>query len=319
MDTKRLFRVLSGARSDRRLAAGLLRSPVPVGVLATVALAVAFARGAISAQVTGVGIYIALVLVLKGALRRWTRDWDSLCPLFPKPRSWPRARSQRLRLAAAAAFLAAAAASSARAQQTIFNVPTADVLDKGKFYLESDALWRPQEPNFALFTERGVYGFGSHIEGGFNFGGFVTPGRSTPIAIAAVKWQPLKIGNFALTAGAHGLFFLRGSEDGDPAGHFYAHASYAFPTNTRITAGGWIATAGYAAPDFQKGALVGFEQKVQDHLSLIADWFTGKNGLGYFTPGVSSSWGGWTIYAGYSLKNGVSKGNAMLMELGLTF
>ncbi|MGE5276686.1 MAG: hypothetical protein ACM3SU_06810 [Acidobacteriota bacterium] len=317
MDTKRLFRVLSGARSDRRQAARLLRSRLPAGGIAIIALAVAFARGTISPQMTGVGLYVALVLVLKGALRGRMRDWDESCRLFPKPQSWPRARSQRLRLVAAAAFLVAVA--SARAQQTIFNVPTADVLDRGKFYLESDALWRPQEPNFALFTERGVYGFGSHIEAGFNFGGFVTPGRSTPTATAAIKWQPVKIGSFALTAGAHGLFFLRGSEDGDPAGHFYAHASYTFPTNTRITAGGWIATAGYAAPDFQKGALVGFEQKVQDHLNLIADWFSGKNGLGYFTPGVSSTWGGWTTYAGYSFKNGDSKSNAILLELGLTF
>lgn len=319
MATKRSPRALPGAPARHRRAARLLRSPLPVGALAIVALAVAYARGAISPQVAGVGLYVALVLALRGALGDGMRDRDADCPLFPKPRSRPRARSQRLRVAAAAALLVAAAASSARAQQTIFNVPTADVLDKGKFYLESDALWRPQEPNFALFTERGVYGFGAHIEGGFNFGGFVTPGRSTPIAIAAVKWQPLKAGNFALTAGAHGLFFLRGSEDGDPAGHFYAHASYAFPTNTRITAGGWIATAGYAAPDFQKGALVGFEQKVQDHLNLIADWFSGKNGIGYFTPGVSSTWGGWTIYAGYSFKNADSKGNATLLELGLTF
>ena len=48
-----------------------------------------------------------------------------------------------------------ATAAPARAQQTIFNVPSADVLDKGKFYLETDALWRPQEPNFAVFTARG--------------------------------------------------------------------------------------------------------------------------------------------------------------------
>src|SRR5206468_8022651 len=39
-------------------------------------------------------------------------------------------------------FLVALPASRARAQQTIFNVPSADVLDPGKVYLETDELFR---------------------------------------------------------------------------------------------------------------------------------------------------------------------------------
>jgi hypothetical protein len=228
-----------------------------------------------------------------------------------RARPWPRSVGLALMLGLAAA--------SARGQQTIFNVPSADVLDKGKLYLEEDTLWRPQDPDFAVFTIRGVYGFGGHVEGGMNVGGFVTPGRSTPNAVAAVKWQPLKEGNFALTVGAHGLFFLRGAADGEPSGFFYGHASYAFPTNTRITAGGWVTTAGFAAPDSREGALVALEQKIVNHLNLIADWYSGKNGIGYFTPGISSTWGGLTLYAGYSIKNGDSKGNATLIELGYAF
>ena len=228
-----------------------------------------------------------------------------------RARPWPRPVGLALLLGFSAAL--------AHGQQTIFNVPSADVLDKGKLYLEEDNLWRPQDPNFAVFTIRGVYGFGGHVEGGINVGGFVTPGRSTPNAVAAVKWQPLKEGNFALTVGAHGLFFLRGASDGEPSGFFYGHASYAFPTNTRITAGGWVTTAGFAAPDSREGALVGLEQKVADHLNLIADWYSGKNGIGYFTPGISSAWGQWTLYAGYSIKNSDSKGNAALIELGFNF
>lgn len=221
---------------------------------------------------------------------------------------------------AAAAVLGMFWTASLLGQQTIFNIPSADVLDLGKVYVEEDNLWRPQEPHFALFTVRGVYGFGANIEAGANFGGFVTPGRSVPTATAAVKWQPLKAGNFSLTGGAQGLFFLRGSEDGDPSGFFYAHGAYAFSaTSTRITVGGWAATAGYAAGDARGGVLVGLEQKIFAHLNLIADWFSGKNAIGYFTPGFSSTWGGWTIYAGYSFKNGDSKGNAFLSEIGFTF
>lgn len=219
---------------------------------------------------------------------------------------------------AAAGILAVAAAHG---QQTIFNVPTADVLDKGKLYVEDDTLWRPSDPKFATFTVRGVWGFGSGMEGGVNLGGFVTPGRSTPTATLALKWQPIRAeaGGFALTAGAHGLFFLRGSEDGRPAGHFYAHASYAFPTGTRLAAGGWFATSGYAGSSDTRGGIFTLEQKVDDHLTLAGDWYTGKNGIGYLSPGIVSAWGKWTIYAAYALKNGDSKGNAALLELGYSF
>lgn len=295
----------------------------------------------------GIAAYIAVIALLRSAMLAWREDWDGLFALrgprrAPRPRAASEEKTAPTSLTASgkpgprripdrapgarhgiriASVLAAAilVPVAGRAQQTIFNVPSADVLDKGKLYLEEDTLWRPSDPNFAVFTIRGVYGFGSAIEGGVNVGGFVTPGRSTPTATVALKWQPIKSGGFALTTGAHGLFFLRGSEDGDPAGQFYAHVSYAFPTNTRVTAGGWVATSGYAAADDRAGGLFSLEQKINDHLTLAADWFTGHNGIGYLTPGIVSAWGKWTIYAAYTIKNGDSKGNAALIELGYSF
>jgi len=218
-------------------------------------------------------------------------------------------------LATGLVLLLAAAAS---AQQTIFNVPSADVLDTGKLYLEEDNLWRPKDPKFAVFTGRGVYGLGSHVEAGVNIGGFTTPGRSVPAATLAVKWQPWQSGSFAVTTGAFGLFFLRGSEDGTPGLQGYAHASYRLPTRTRLTAGGWFASSGYAATDPARGALFGLEQPLGASFSFIADMYTGKSSLGYVTYGVQPSFGPWTIYAGYSVKNGNSKGNAIQIEIGFT-
>ena len=222
------------------------------------------------------------------------------------------------RLVAAILFLWLLA-GSLLAQQTIFNVPSADVLDKCHTYLEVDALGRPQDPSYGFFTMRGVYGFGSNIEAGANFGGFAATGRSVPFATVNIKWQPWHDEKLAFTTGAFGLFYLRGSRDGDPAALWYGEASYKITPTTRLTVGGYWASSGYAAPDPQAGAQMGFEQKINDHLNLIADWYSGKNALGYFTPGVSVPIGDWTIYAGYSIKNGDSKGNAILVELGFTF
>ena len=224
-----------------------------------------------------------------------------------------------MRKLAAAVGLTALATVTSSAQQTIFNIPTADVLGRGKTYLESDVLWRPQVPDFALFTERGAYGLGGNVEVGINFGGFLTPDRSSPIATPNIKWQPWHDDKISVTTGGFGLFYLRGSGDGKPAVEGYAHAAYKLPTGTRLTAGAYWASSGYAAAHPAAGALAGLEQRVNDHLNLIADWLSGKNALGYFTTGISATLGGWTLYAGYSFKNGDSKANAMLFELGFTF
>jgi hypothetical protein len=212
---------------------------------------------------------------------------------------------------------AVATASSASAQQTLFNVPSADVLDKGKLYFETDWLWRPNAPSFAAGSPlRAVYGFGGNVEGGINFSGINTPGSSVPTASPAIKWQPYKSDAFTATTGAFGLFFLRGSRDGNPAAMTYAHGSTKLPTGTRLTAGGWWATSGYAGPGAEKGGLFGVEQPVTSNLSVVADWYTGNNGLGYASPGLVVTAGRWAFYAAYSIKNGISKGNGLLLELG---
>ncbi|HEV2064905.1 MAG TPA: hypothetical protein VGS00_10205, partial [Thermoanaerobaculia bacterium] len=116
--------------------------------------------------------------------------------------------------------------------------------------------------------------------------------------------------------GGFGLFFLRGSRDGDPAAMFYAHGAVKLPTGTRLTAGGWWASSGYAGPGAVAGGLFGLEQTITSNLTVAADWYTGNNSLGYVTPGVFVTAGRWVLYAGYSIKNGNSKGNGLSLELG---
>jgi hypothetical protein len=218
--------------------------------------------------------------------------------------------------------LAALLASHARAQQTIFNVPSADVLDPGKVYLETDELFRPTEPKFSSTTIRGVVGVFPHVEAGVNFGGFVSPGSILPTATVAVKAQPIHAGDFDVTIGGFGLFYLRGSQDGNPAGQGYGFATYRIPTlQTRISVGGWYSSAGYAKPNSTGGALATFEQPIPcvKGLTLAADWWSGENTIGYLSPGFYWSFGHWTAYAAYTIKNGDSKGDGGLIELGYAF
>lgn len=246
--------------------------------------------------------------------------WGADEKVFEHSRHAASSGKHSARLALGLGFLAAAA--PARAQQTIFNVPSADVLDPGKVYLEVDELFRPTEPEFSSTTVRGVFGAIPRMEVGVNFGGLNAPGPAIPTATVAVKIQPVRAGDFTLMAGGNGLFYLKGSEDGNPAGLGYGFASYRVPElGTRIELGGWYSSAGYAKPTSTGGALATFEQPLPwvSGLTLAADWWSGENAIGYVSPGFIYAFGHWTAYAAYTIKNGDSKGNGGLLELGYLF
>ena len=263
------------------------------------------------------------------AMAAWTVKAEAPTKEDRGPNPGPDPDRQRgIRLGAAAAIALALIAVPAIAQQTIFNVPSADVLDPGKVYLEVDELFRPSDPKVSSTTIRGVVGVFPRVEAGVNFGGFVSPGPIAPTATIAVKAQPVRAGDFALTAGGLGLFYLRGSGDGKPAGMGYGFGSYRLPKlGTRIGFGGWYASAGFVHPPHRVfgsstgGALATFEQPLPwvKGLSLAADWWSGENAISYVSPGWIYTFGHWTAYAAYSIKNGDSKGNAGLIELGYAF
>ncbi|HEX4440614.1 MAG TPA: hypothetical protein VH854_11125 [Thermoanaerobaculia bacterium] len=219
----------------------------------------------------------------------------------------------------AAAAIALGMAPAVSAQQTIFNVPSTEVLEKRQTYVELDLLGRPQDPSFLQPSLRTAYGLGAQLEAGLNLDGFEVPGRSEPALHPTVKWRPWHDSRFALVTGAIGQFFARGSRDGPPGVLGYAEGSWAAPTGTTITAGGYWATSGYAADDPQAGPLVAVEQKLGEHVRLVADWVGGENDLGYVTPGVTVELDPWTLQLGYSIKNGDARGDAVLFQLQTKF
>jgi len=63
------------------------------------------------------------------------------------------------------------------AQETIFNVPSGDILDRGKVYGEFDFAYLWDASNGA-YTPRVVAGMGRGIELGMNLNGIASPGPS---------------------------------------------------------------------------------------------------------------------------------------------
>lgn len=218
--------------------------------------------------------------------------------------------------------------SETRAQQTIFNVPTTDVLERGKVYVELDASFKPNDSEaasrFSSFVPRVVVGAGRRVEVGLNVTGNIQPGSDSTTLMPTIKYKFYDGGDngFAIAGGDH-LFIPVRNRAYDAGNYVYLEFSKTFKkTGTRLTAGGYDFTRNVVAASNRAGGQFGFEQPMSKTVTLAADYFTGKHVAGYFTPGVVFKVGKRTTgYASYSIGNrDTSRGNHFfLLELGYNF
>jgi hypothetical protein len=214
--------------------------------------------------------------------------------------------------------------ATARAQQTIFNVPTTDVLEAGKVYFEFDISAKPVEPKFSSFVPRLVVGVGGRVEVGVNITGNIQPGPDTTTIVPAVKWKFYdgKDNGWAIAVG-NNLFIPVRNKSYDAGTYAYTMVQKKFETGTRIGFGGYFFSKNVVAPDANRaGGQFTFEQPVTSKFGLQADWFTGKHANGYFTSGgyfkITPQLTG---YGAYSIGNSnASNGNHYLyFEVGYNF
>ena len=215
----------------------------------------------------------------------------------------------------------------ANAQQTIFNVPTTDILDTGKVYVELDTSFKMNDQDalgkFSSLVPRIVVGTGGNVEVGLNVAGNIHPGADVTTVVPTVKWrfyQNEKNG-VALVAGTN--FFIPVRNRAYNFGTYSYVAASKMIKKTRLTAGGFVASKNVFAPDaVRSGGQFGFEQTLNSKISLAADWITGHHAAGYFTPGVIyKPHPKVTTYWSYSIGNAdAARGNHyFLFELGYNF
>jgi hypothetical protein len=201
------------------------------------------------------------------------------------------------------ALLVVGVAHTARAQSTIFNIPSTDTVSNKKFYGEFDGL--PQAPGpdegarTFLYNPRVVIGLPANVEAGVNFPTFHTGSSDFSEANTSAYIEPnAKVKVFsddkmgwAATGGALFHTALNHREDQHSWGLIYGNVSKKVVSGKlgpRFTAGPYgvmVSDENFAGP--RGGVLLGYEQPVQAKVSIVADWFSGKNYYGYFTPGVS--------------------------------
>jgi hypothetical protein len=211
---------------------------------------------------------------------------------------------------------------SAYGQETVFDVPSADVLDKGKVYGELDGTVRVVDP-MATFTPRVVVGIGRGIEVGVNFDGPSTPELGETSISPTIKWRLWR-------AKSSGWSFLVGDDLFFPVYHQtynvgnYAYASFAkeWKHGTRIGLGAYDFTRKVVANANRASGQFTFEQVINKRVTLAAEWYTGNTSVGYVNPGaIIKLTSKLTFYTAYQIGNaGVTTGNhQFLWEIGYNF
>jgi hypothetical protein len=194
----------------------------------------------------------------------------------------------------------AAFGEAALAQSTIFNIPTTDIVAPKKGYFEFDFLLQAPATEGAsrtqVYAPRIVVGVAPNVEAGVNVFNYRSGDPSTTNSYFQpnVKWKFASSDDRGLAASTGLIWYtpINHREGADSYGVLYGNFSKKVKSGNygpRITFGPyaivgaederWVGT--------RAGAIVGYEQPVHSRVSIVADWFSGVSGFGYFTPGVS--------------------------------
>jgi hypothetical protein len=219
------------------------------------------------------------------------------------------------------------------AQSTIFNVPTTDTVAKGKVYFEFDFLPQIPKPEGAdrlyIYNPRLVVGVAPNLEAGANVAFFHTSDNTNAFLQPNMKWRFYKNDTKGLAAAGGGILFtpVNNREGVRSFGLVYSEFHKKVKTGMygpRFHAGPYGIVHGggdWIGP--KAGAIIGYEQPIHPKATIVADWFSGKNAFGYFTPGVSFTLpSNGLLNIGYSFGNDSYSGNDnrfLFVYYGVTF
>jgi hypothetical protein len=235
---------------------------------------------------------------------------------------------------AGAALMMLAVPGVARAQSTLFNIPSTDTVAPKKGYFEFDyfaQLPTPDSGAFQVYTPRIVVGVIPGLEAGANFANaHYSDGGGTYSQFqpdAKFKFYANDTNGVAASAGFVGYFAMNKTDEVDKDfGMIYGNVSKKFAAGARITGGAWGSVG--VDTDDTGGVLAGYEQPLTSKVSFVADWFSGKNFWGYFTPGISVALPRASLLnIGYSIGNNAwnddpgndSHNKAFFIYYGVTF
>ncbi|MBY0405604.1 MAG: hypothetical protein K2X66_17005 [Cyanobacteria bacterium] len=211
------------------------------------------------------------------------------------------------------------------AQQTVFNVPSADITPEKKIFLQHESQFRPWQPGgFWLGTHYASYGIGHHTEIDTTLYNVSKPAsKNITLGIGFKTAFPLFEKRFPerelkLTIGQMLPISLEGKGVGNWS---YGTLSGRLPKlKTRLTAGYSTGTKQIFGRT-PVGFIGAVEQPLTQRLSLITDWYSGTHGNGFLITGLSYAFPqDISLYAGFQIPNTNRSGKSgFVLELAKLF
>jgi hypothetical protein len=221
----------------------------------------------------------------------------------------------------------------AMAQSTIFNIPTTDTVAKGKGYFEFDYFGQMPKPDPGsrthIYMPRGIVGLSSNVEAGVNFNFTHSSGATQGFIQPNLKWKFASNDDKGLAASMGGIAFFAGNNRDTVRDFGLVYGNFSKKVKSgnygpRFHAGPYATIGPVAGPE--GGVILGYEQPIHAKASIVADWFSGKNYFGYFTPGISFTVpGSGLLNIGYSIGNdswensNATKNRYLFVYYGVTF
>jgi len=215
-------------------------------------------------------------------------------------------------LVIAAVALAVSLSNPARAQQTIFDVPSDSITPAGRLFLQNEGQFRPWTPGaFYLGTQYQALGVGHNTELDMTLINITAP-KSSPIvlgvgaktAIPLLKKRLQKCQLKLIVGQLVPIALDRFQGVGGVGNWSYASLSGRVPwTHTRLQGG--VSTGTRQIFGRTNVCFIGgYEQPLTPRLSLIGDWFSGRHSLGLFIPGFSLAFPrDYALYCGFQIPN----------------
>lgn len=225
--------------------------------------------------------------------------------------------------AAMLGFLPAAAAG----QTTIFNIPTPDTLPRGSWGLEVDFITKPVsygDGGYQTYGYRVAYGLTNDTEIGSNFYATYDGSETAAQAEFSLKQRVYQNEDHGLTVAGGAVVFvpLRARNGDKTAVMAYGNVGKTIQSLKGMSLTGGVYYVFGGSTDFgdRTGLMVGMVQPVTNRVSFIADWFSGKNRLGYASAGFNYNiTKRQYLLTGYSFGNSGRGNNAFAAYYGITF
>ena len=188
----------------------------------------------------------------------------------------------------------AASIQVTEAQSSLFNVPTADVMEEGSAYVEADF-----DAHFAKYRDGGwqsygvsaIYGIRKKTEIGLNAYLVRSADGLSPVEIQPnIKYRLYTNESLGVSVATGAIAYIpvsrRFGRDAMASAYVVAGKKFKSEWSPRFSAGAYQLIGTKTGSGSTRGALLGVEQPVHRRVVLIADWNTGKNRFGYSAAGV---------------------------------